>query len=115
MLRFLTDENVDAAIIDGLRLRRPLIDLVTALEVGLIQTPDPVILDWAATKQRIVSSHDRTTMTKFANLRLASGLEMPGLFIMQGEQVRSVIETILVIDEQSEMADWTTKTSYLPW
>ncbi|MGE3600879.1 MAG: DUF5615 family PIN-like protein, partial [Dehalococcoidia bacterium] len=46
MLRLIADENVNKAIITG--LRRLLPDIVLATEIGLVQTDDRLILEWAA-------------------------------------------------------------------
>lgn len=48
MLRLLADENLNNAILRGLRLRMPDVDIVRVQDVGLIGADDPTILDWAA-------------------------------------------------------------------
>src|SRR5271168_2893520 len=82
MLRFLTDEDLDGRLTSGLRLRVPGLDLVRAQDDGLMQTPDPDILAWAAVEGRIVLTHDRNTMTGFASTRVNAGQAMPGLFVV---------------------------------
>ena len=46
MLRFLTDEDFDGRLTSALLARVP--DLVRAQDTGLMHTPDPDILAWAA-------------------------------------------------------------------
>jgi predicted nuclease of predicted toxin-antitoxin system len=82
MLRYLTDEDFDGRLTSGLRARVPGLDLVRAQDVGLMQTPDPDILAWAAAAGRIVLTHDRHTMTGFARARVSAGEPMPGLFVV---------------------------------
>ena len=48
MLRLVSDENFNGDIIRGLFRRLPELDLVRVQDVGLMQTPDPDILQWAA-------------------------------------------------------------------
>lgn len=66
MLQFLSDENFHGQIVRGLFLREPNLDLVRVQDVGLREIDDPIILDWAATNDRIVLTHDRSTMPDFA-------------------------------------------------
>src|SRR5437867_9907804 len=82
MLRFLTDEEFDGRLTSALLSRVPGLDLVRAQDVGLMHTPDPDILAWAAAEGRIVLTHVRNTMTGFAGTRVHAGQLMPGLFVV---------------------------------
>ena len=44
MLRLLSDENFNGPVIDGLFLRQPDLDLVRAIDVGLAEAEDAVLL-----------------------------------------------------------------------
>src|ERR1700730_18676658 len=59
MLGFLTDEDFDGRLTSALLARVPGLDLVRVQDVGLMHTPDPDILAWAATEGRMVLTHDR--------------------------------------------------------
>lgn len=83
MLKFLTDENVTGPLLPQLRLHLPGIDIVRAVEVGLGQTPDPIILQWAADNGRVLITRDEKTMTDFARERVRNGLPMPGVIVMR--------------------------------
>ena len=48
MLQLPIDEDVHGDIVNGLRRRQPGLDVVRVQDVGLRQTPDPDILEWAA-------------------------------------------------------------------
>src|SRR5437763_16800544 len=82
MLRFLTDEDFDGRLTSALLARVPDLDLVRVQDVGLMHTPDPDILAWAAAQDRIVLTHDCNTMTGFASARVSAGQPMPGLFVV---------------------------------
>ncbi len=82
MLRFLTDEDFDGRLTSALLARVPGLDLVRVQDVGLMHTPDPDILAWAAAEGRIVVTDDRNTMTGFASTRVRGGQPMPGLFVV---------------------------------
>ena len=74
MLPLLSDEDLQGAIVAGLLLHFPAIDLVRVQDVGLMQTPDPIILELAASQNRVVVTHDRNTMTVHAQDRMNQGL-----------------------------------------
>jgi predicted nuclease of predicted toxin-antitoxin system len=82
VLKLLSDENFNADILRGLHRRRTDIDVVRVQDVGLSATPDPDILAWAAGEGRILLTHDRDTMPKFASDRVQTGQPMPGLFLV---------------------------------
>jgi hypothetical protein len=79
MLRLLSDEDVHEDIIRGLRRRAPALDIVRAVDIGLGQTDDPIILEWAASQERILLTGDLNTMVGFAWTRVKSGEPMPGV------------------------------------
>ena len=64
MLRLLADENFNNQIVRGILRRRPEIDMVRVQDVGLSNTDDRVILEWAAQQGRILLTHDVETMTR---------------------------------------------------
>ena len=100
MLKLLADENINPDLLTQLRRHLPDIDAVDVRETGLTQTPDPVILQWAADNDRVVVSHDKGTMRKFAEDRVRAGLSMPGLIIVHqqspiGTVIRSIIQYMM--------------------
>jgi Domain of unknown function (DUF5615) len=80
VLRLLADENFNNQIVRGILRRRPEIDIVRVQDVGLSETDDRVILEWAAQQGRVLPTHDVETMTRYAYDRVQAGLEMPGVF-----------------------------------
>lgn len=70
MLRFLSDENFNGDITRGLLFHLPQLDLIRVQDVGLRKALDPSVLSWAADNDRIVLSHDRTTLPDFAYERI---------------------------------------------
>jgi hypothetical protein len=82
MLPLLTDEDLQNAIVTGLLLHFPEIDLVRVQDVGLMHTPDSVILEFAASQNRVIVTHDRNTMTAHALDRVNQGLHMAGLIVL---------------------------------
>jgi uncharacterized protein DUF5615 len=81
-LRLIADENFNGAMIRGLMRIIPGLDLVRVQDVGLSGTEDPTILEWAASQNRILLSHDIRTVPPHAYERLSTGKRMAGVFIV---------------------------------
>ncbi|NJK27856.1 MAG: DUF5615 family PIN-like protein [Coleofasciculaceae cyanobacterium SM2_3_26] len=115
MMRLLADENFDNNIVRGLLRRRPNIDIVRVQDVGLSGEDDPTILAWAAAENRILLTHDVTTVTRFAYERVTQGLPMPGVLeVGTDTQVGRVIEDILLVVNCSSDNDLEGQIQYLP-
>ncbi len=115
MLRLLSDENFNADVVRGLRLREPNIDLVRIQDIGLRGLDDESILVWAAENDRIVLTHDRATMPYFAYARVATAKPMAGVFVLDGRaHLRGMIKELLLLLACSEHAEWNGRVAYLP-
>jgi hypothetical protein len=116
MLRLLADENFHGDIVRGVRLRRPQIDLVRAQDAELSGRDDPSILAWAAANNRIVLTHDRATMARYAYERITVGEEMVGVFVFDPKMtVGEAIEELLLFESCSEHSEWTGRVAYVPF
>lgn len=115
MLRLLADENFNSKIVWGLKDRSPALDIVRVQDVGLAGADDPSILDWAAGEQRILVTHDVTTITHFAYLRILAGKPMPGVFAAKtAVPIGQAIEDLLLLAECSDDSEWEGQIRYLP-
>ena len=113
--RFLTDQDFNQQIVDGLRRREPAIDFVSVRDVGLDTQPDPLVLEYAAANGLILLSHDVNTMRAHAYDRLANGRAMTGLFLVhQSQPVRPVIESLVLIWSGSDAGEWVGQVVFLP-
>ncbi|HYV36580.1 MAG TPA: DUF5615 family PIN-like protein [Gemmataceae bacterium] len=100
MLPLASDADVHGAILRGLRLRQPDIDLVRVQDALPEGTSDSDILAWAAAQKRILITNDRDTMVGFARQRILAGETMPGIIATTNEQsIGSAIDDILLIAE----------------
>jgi predicted nuclease of predicted toxin-antitoxin system len=114
MLPVLSDEDVQGAIITGLLLHFPAIDMVRAQDVGLMQTPDPIILEYAANHHRIIITHDRNTMTAHALDRMNQGLRVAGLIVLeQNINIGKAIQEVGTLVEAGEIGDLDGQILYL--
>jgi hypothetical protein len=80
MLRLAADENFNGDIVRGLLRRNSQLDIVRVQDVGLSGADDPSVLEWAARENRIIVTHDVSTLAKHAFDRAAAGHHMPGVF-----------------------------------
>src|SRR5438132_909126 len=82
----------------GVVRRVPGLDLVRAQDMGLMQTPDPLVLEEAAREGRIVLTHDVSSMVAAGYERVGAGLPMPGLFaVRQSLPIGQAIEQIVLL------------------
>ena len=115
MLRLITDENLRASIARGLMLRLPHLDLIRAEDVGLKRTPDPVILERAATARRLVVTRDVNTMPRYAYEHVRAGLRMPGLLVVpQDLSTGTAVDELVTLVECSLDDEWEGQVIYLP-
>jgi len=82
MIKRATDEDFTNRIVRGVLRRQPAVDLVRVQDVLTREqrSDDRKILDWLAIEQRVLFTHDVTTMRPFAEARVAEGKSMPGVF-----------------------------------
>lgn len=115
MLLLVADENFNNDILRGLLRRDPSLDIVRIQDEGLTHAPDPDVLEWAAHESRVLLTHDRNTITKFAYQRVLEGMPMPGVIEVDRSVPMSVaIEDILLLAVSSDSGDWEGQIIYLP-
>lgn len=115
MLRFAADENFNNDILRGLLRRKPNLDIVRVQDAGLSGAGDPTVLEWAAQEQRVLLTHDVTTITRYAYDRICAGQPMPGVFeVSRNAAIGVVIEDLLLIAEFSLENEWVDQVRYVP-
>ena len=115
MLRLVSDEDFNGDVVRGLLKRQPDLDVVRVQDVGLRSADDPTILAWAAAEGRIVLTHDRATMPKYAYERVRSGERMPGMIVIRNKPPFALmIDEILMAAICSSMAEWEDRVEFLP-
>jgi Domain of unknown function (DUF5615) len=79
MIRLAADEDFNNDIVRALRRTLPDVSIVGVREAGHAGRADPEVLAWAAEEDRVLLTHDVTTMTRHALERIARGESMPGV------------------------------------
>lgn len=115
MLRFLADDNFNYHLVKELQNRQPELDIVCLQDIGYSGIDDARLLELASQEGRVLLTNDVTTITQFANERIAAGLSMPGIFAVSIE-VNSdrAIADILLLAECSNDDQWSGQIRYLP-
>ncbi len=99
----------------GLLRRQPDLNIITVQDVGLRSADDPALLDWAASKNRVMVTHDRNTMIRFAYDRIRVSLPMPGLFVLRDDlSIGQAIQELLVRILCSEHQEWKDRIEFIP-
>ena len=115
MLTFLSDENFNGDIVRGLRRRQPELDILRMQEIGLRGIDDPALLEQAAQRERVLLTHDVTTITRFAYERVRAGMPMPGVVEVRWNlAVGQAIEEVLMVAELSLEGELEGQVRYIP-
>ncbi len=114
-MRLLVDENFHGDILRGLLRTEPKLDIVRVQDTDFYQAADPVLLEWAATENRILLTHDVQTMTKHAYDRVRAGLPMPGVIEVRADlPIGQAIEEVLIVLLTSEPAELANRVIFIP-
>jgi hypothetical protein len=115
-MKFLADENFDNTILRGLLRRQPDIDIVRVQDIEISGADDPTVLEWAAQENRILLTHDVSTITMYTYERVSEGQLMPGVVeIPSDAAIGRVIEDILILLECTTEGEIEGQIQYLPW
>ena len=115
MLILIADENFNNDIVRGMLRRKPDLDIVRVQDIGLSNEDDRIILEWAAQEDRVLVTHDVTTITNFAYERVRTGKPMPGVIEVDDDlPIGQAINDILLVVECSERGEWEGQIIYIP-
>jgi len=115
MLSFIADENLNYNIVRGLLRRKADLNITRIQDVDLSGKDDATVLEWAAQENRILLTHDVSTITKYAYERVNEGLSMPGVFeIKMDSPLGDIIDDLLLLANYSYEDEWEGKILYLP-
>jgi len=115
-LRLLTDENFNGNILRGLMRRLPELDIVRVQDVGLMNTDDPDILQWAASEGRILLTHDVATITMYAYERVNRGLAMTGVVeVIAKAPIGKIIDDLELFICCSDPEEYEGQVLFIPF
>ncbi|MBN1609119.1 MAG: DUF5615 family PIN-like protein [Polyangiaceae bacterium] len=112
MIRFLTDEDFNHDILRGVVRRVSGLDIVRVQDIGLRGADDDTVLAAAAEDERVLLTHDVSTLVARAYERVARRQPMPGVIAVP--QALSVGMALLGIVDYSTPEEWRDQVRYLP-
>jgi hypothetical protein len=114
-MRFAADENFDGNILKGLRRRLVDLDIVRVQDTALYQAPDPELLKWTATEERILLTHDVQTIPGYAYERIAQGLSMPGIIaVHRNTPIGTALEELEILIAAGHPEDFENQVIFVP-
>jgi hypothetical protein len=115
MIRFLADEDFNNDILRGIQRRAPDISVVRIQDLGRAGVDDATVVSVAAAHDRVLLTHDVSTLLRIALERIRAGEFMPGVIAApQSLAIRAVIDDLVLIAECSEPNEWANQIRYLP-
>ena len=115
MIRLAADEDFNNDILRALRRTLPDVNLLGVREAGHGGRADPEVLAWAAEQDRVLLTHDVTTMTRHALERIARCAHTPGVIaVHQRLPIGSVVDDLVLVASCSVPEDWVNQVQFLP-
>lgn len=114
-IRFLADADLNKAIVSGILRHEPSIDFLTSQAAGLRGFKDAEVLALASEQQRVLVSHDVSTMPKHFRDFKKAGNRSPGVFLIpQSIEIGRAIDELVLIWLASEASEWENRLAWLP-
>ena len=113
-IRFQADADLNQIIVSAVLRRVPTIDFKTATAAGLGGLADEEVLARAAREERILVTHDQTTMPRHFG-EFVEAQRSPGLLVVpQHLAVRQVVDDLILISTATEADEWVNRVVFLP-
>jgi len=106
---YMDEDAMDQALVQALRARN--VDVITALDVGMIEQEDAEHLDYATEQGRVLCTFNVGDFYRLHSDYLAQGKSHAGIILMRqqyysvGEQMRRLLR-LVASKSADEMEDW---------
>lgn len=115
MIKFATDEDFNNRILRGLLRRQPDLDMVRIQDTHLSGAVDAAVLEWAFQEQRVLLTHDVSTMVAYAYERMRVGESIAGIIeVPQSMPIGKAIDDIVTIALCSTAEEIENQVQFLP-
>ncbi|HEY7337297.1 MAG TPA: hypothetical protein VH639_20570 [Bryobacteraceae bacterium] len=114
-IKFQADNDLNNAILVGVRRREPACDFQTALQAKLHGLSDLAVPARTASESRILVTHDRKTMPiHFAEFLAAENVSPGVVVVSQKADIGAVIESLVLLWAASDLKEWENRIFELP-
>lgn len=113
-ISFQADNDLNQKIVAIVLRREPTIDFQTAAQANLHGLDDLTVLSLAAFENRLLISHDQSTMPQHFAEFIAENTSAGLLIAPQTLSLNIVVEEILMIWTASDAEEWINRVSYIP-
>lgn len=114
-MKFAADENFNRRILAGLLTRLPEIDIIRVQDTEMYQAPDPNLLEWLATEQRILLTHDIKTIPAYVYERVNLGQAVPGVIAVHDDTpIGQAIDELEILIGAGISSDFENQVKYVP-
>jgi Domain of unknown function (DUF5615) len=113
-LRFQADADLNQIIVAAVVRRVREIDFRTATAAGLAGLADPEVLAVAARDDRILVTHDQTSMPRHFGEFIRSNRSAGLIIVPQLHSIRDAVDDLILIWTVTQPDEWTNRLIYLP-
>ena len=114
-MRFLADENFNGKLLVALRTRLPELDIIRVQDTDIAAASDPELLQWAASEQRVLLTHDVQTLAGYAYDRVIESLPMSGIIEVKiSKTIGAILEDLVLLIEASRPEEFENQVRYIP-
>jgi hypothetical protein len=113
-VRFLADANFNQKIVAGLLLREPSVDFALPQAIIPERMKDPDVLDLANLSERVLASHDVTTMARCFDQCVAERRCAGLILVPERAPIRDVIDDLQLIWRLTEAEEWVNRMEWPP-
>ena len=116
MPKFLADENFDGRVFRELKRRFSRVEFVRVQDVQLQGMEDLLILEWAASQECVLLTHDARTMTHYGRERMLKGLSFPGIVVIRRtSSIGQIMASLELLIECTRESEWENQIWFVPF
>ena len=122
MIAFLLDEDTHGGLMNAFR-RRTRLGILPAVDVTRVgepdappySTPDPDLLVWCETNDRVLVSEDKNTLPDHFRDHHRAGRQSPGIILIRpGTSLGEIIDELILITDAGHPDDFRDQIRYIP-
>ncbi|MEX2138515.1 MAG: DUF5615 family PIN-like protein [Pirellulales bacterium] len=114
-MRFATDENFDNHLLQALIRRYSDLNIVRIQDTFLHGDEDDEVLQWCAQEERILLTHDVSTLIAFAYQRVGRSMPMPGVWeVSRTMAITDILNDLAVLIECGGQEDFQDRVIFIP-